>query len=283
MTNLYHEYNGVKFGWDGTSDPYPLISGQGVDNLRHSGGIITASGTDGGAPTPLDISAASWLTTVEVTGGDLDAFMTRSDALKAATVKPPGVTELAYDVVIDDVVRTRFARCTDRQIPHDEPALVRFYAVAQLEFTATDPMVYGPEQNYTLDIDETYAWTSAGWAPAWRWEAIIAGPVTNPSVSASGLGSSAHIRYVGTIADNYNLVLHNTPRQRWAKVVTDADLANVAEPTIGENAYGSLDGGPFGAGRPPGWFPIATDSVSVSFDATAGSGTCDFTWREGMP
>jgi hypothetical protein len=109
----------------------------------------------------------------------------------------------------------------------------------------------------------------------------VPGPVTNPRISSS-LNASACVRYLGTIADGYTLVVELLPKGNapgyYATVVTDANVANYRASTT--SAYSSLDAGASYAGVPPGWFGIEPGEQTISYSATSGTGGSTFVWRE---
>lgn len=290
MTDLYHEWNGLVFGYKaGDDERYPMTSADDIESLRYTDGLIGGSdGVDGSALSPLTAPAASWVTVVDIEpppgSVDLDGdYQTQRDNLKAATIK--SAVELPYDIHnTDATVVTRFARCTDRQIPYDEESVVRRHATAQLEFTTSDPFTYGPEDSEVLAVNTTYAWSSTGWADSERWKAVIAGPVTNPQLTCATYGATAVMRYVGSIPSGFNLVIISRPRYGLTKVVADARLAAVEDYlNAGEQAYRYMDNGAARPNVPPAWFKIGGGSQSIAYASTAGTGTCTFTWREAKP
>jgi len=272
-------YNGLTFGPDGVDgEYYPLIETPGFDGVGLDGGRLDG-GVVGIGSAALASQPRTWTTSAEIIADTTANWQTKRDALAAATTKTQTYRE--YVSTRGGQVRTVFARVRNRDIPRDEQSDVRHYAVASIQFEATDTTVYGPLEVETLTggTDDVVV-DSAGWVDSWRWIWRVDGPATNPQL-ASSLSAAAIVRYVGTVPDGSSLVVELLPVGQvpgyYAKIIDTVDVADYR--TAGVPAYSDLDGT---TGKPPRWFPISPGEQTIGYSSTDGTDGCTFTWRPGF-
>lgn len=283
----YDTFEGLVFGEDESTpddERYPLASTPGIEGIRFDGADLQAVG-HGAGYAPMWADVRSWVSEIEIQAGTREAWDAKVAALRAATgIDASRWTERPYSLTRGEVVRTIFARVVSRDFPRDRLSVENLYALASVGFAAIDPVIYGPEQTLTFTgASDSEALTPDGWTESFRWRWTVPGPVTNPQVSSS-LGGT--IRYVGSISSTQTLVVECFPVGHspgyYAKLVDDADVADYADPDVGTDVYGSLDGGASASQIPPPWFPIGPDDVTISYSATSGTGGSTFAYREGF-
>lgn len=278
-TAIYDEWNGLDFGHNGTTETYPLVASPGIHAFATDGNTLSG-GFDGVAQSARWATAKRFTTTIGIRGTSVSAYRTNRAAYLAATAS----TEVGEYVVHDgDDTYTYFARVVDRDMPRDAEGEVFHNVEASITFEVLDGKYYKPTETLTFTgTSDSEAVTSDGWAASERWVWTVPGPVTNPQIS-SNLHAGATVRYVGTIADGYTLVVELLPRGSapgyYAKVVTDANVATYRT-AAGTNAYPFLDAGASYSGQPPGWFAFEPGAQTISYAATSGTLGSTLVWRE---
>lgn len=280
-TAIYDEWNGLDFGHNGTTETYPLVATPGIHAFATDGTTLSG-GFDGVAQSPRWSTAKRFQTVIGIRGSNASTYRTNRANYLAATAS----SEVGEYVVHDgDDTYTYFARVVDRDIPRDAEGEVFHNVEVTITFEVLDGRCYGNAKTLTFTgSSDSEAITSVGWAPSERWVWTVPGPVTNPQVSNS-LHAGACVRYVGTIADGYTLVVELLPRGSvpayYAKVVTDANVATYRTAS-GTAAYPNLDAGASYSGQPPGWFAVEPGAQTIAYAATSGTGGSTFVYREGF-
>lgn len=276
---IYDEWGGLVFGHNGTTEQFPLVASPGIHAFATDGNTLSG-GFDGVAQSARWATAKRFTTVVGVRGTSAATYRANRAAYLAATAS----TEVGEYVVHDDTdTYTYFARVVDRDMPRDAEGEVFHNVEASITYEVLDGKCYGPNATLTFSgASDSEAITSDGWVASERWVWTVPGPVTNPQISTS-LHTGATVRYAGTVADGYTLVVELLPRGSapgyYAKIVTDANVATYRTAS-GSNAYGDLDAGASYSGQPPGWFAIEPGAQTISYAATSGTLGSTFVYRE---
>lgn len=264
-------------GQDGTY----VLRAPGLEGWSVAAGSMT-NNRDGATVAVSRINPRAFTITLLVLQDDYSGMASAMSTLMTALYPSDDRTALLpLTFTLDgQSARTVFARVTDVQLPTEFATNDRYRsAEVVVAFESPDPQTYTTAAGTEVSLDPTDTVAPAGTIASseGRWQAVIAGPATNPQL-ASSIASTAVARYVGTIASGSNLVLHVSPGYLLAKVVTDADLADVEIIGVGTNAYESMDRGASASNRPPFWFPITSGSQTITYTTASGAGVCTFTY-----
>jgi len=261
-SDIYHTWNGLTFGSVDGVETYGLLDAEGLDDLSSDADNLGGTG-DGSGIGALYLNAGSWVTSLDFRASAEAAMIVKRDDLKEATIPAANRRAVAPYVIHHgtDIVRTVYARVTQRTLPTNREMLQFLVAECDIAFEAPDPTLYGPTATVVLDPTDSATITNSGPVVSGRWSAVIEGPVVNPRL----VSSVGHvIRYVGYIPDGDTLTLDLWPRGgSWT--------------LEGANIYGRLDGG--SSSRLPDWLQFAPGSQTVTYTVASGSGTCTLTTR----
>ncbi len=275
MIATYRDHTVGTFG-----EPVQITAAPGLEDYSADAPAVTGA-SDGASAGPLRLRPRSWMLDLVVLGDSAEEVNDELDDLYAAWLPDDDRTaQHPFDFTIEGQdPRTLFARCTGIQVGTAfDTADRRIAASVQVAFEALDPQAYAePVETDPLDPSDTTVIVGTLPSSEPRWKLVVSGPSTNPQI-ASSIGAWAVVRYVGEVGEGESLVLDVSPRGLVTKLVDTTDLADYTDREVGENVYGSLDGGAAASNRPPQWFPLDLGSQTITFSASAGAGTAELTY-----
>lgn len=259
----------------GNGTPYQIMGLEGIEDLPdlRSGDTVRAF-ADGEVPG-LDLLAGRTITLeLAVFDSGVGDFFANVERVKAMSVPATSESAFVYQLPGRNP-RALLARARRRSLPVTDEYQFR-KGKAVIEWHATDPRIY--DQSFTstvvglpsaatgLTFNATAPFvfgsagtggsvlvTNSGNFPA-PWVAVITGPVTNPSVTANGLG----LTFNGTVNAGETLVVDSLAR---------SVLLNGTASRNNWVAAASV------------WWALPPGNTTVQFNATSGTGTLTFSYR----